>query len=92
MQLGSAGWQALTDSATLTVTALQLTPAVVETTLAGACAAACPAGSTSCPPRHQARSVAVRISGHAPQAPAVARSFATQVRLRNDLVVGSCNS
>jgi type IV pilus assembly protein PilW len=91
MQLGSAGWQAMTDAGSLTVTALRIVPQVTETSLEASCANPCPAGSTTCPPRHQSRSVAIEITGRAPTAAAVTRHLATEVRLRNDLVVGTCN-
>ncbi len=90
LQIGGGGWQAMTDTGTVRVTALAITPQTVETPLPALCVAACSAGSTTCPPRHQARWLNVDIAGHAPQAPATTRRFATDVQLRNGLVVGAC--
>lgn len=91
MQLGSAGWQAMTDAATVRVTTLALEPQLVETPLPALCDAPCAEGDTSCPPRHVERRVAIAIAGHPPGAPARVKRFATELRLRNDLVVGRCS-
>jgi len=80
LQLGSAGWQAMTDASTLFVTTLQLTPTVVETAVQpGPCGA-----------RHRARRIDLVVEGRAAQAPSVVRRLATRVALRNDLVVDPC--
>ncbi|WP_280151068.1 prepilin-type N-terminal cleavage/methylation domain-containing protein [Piscinibacter sp. XHJ-5] len=85
-------WQALTDDATLLVTAFNITPGLQEIALDGFCAQPCPAGSTQCPPRQLVRSLAVSISGRAATDPAVVRTMRSEVRLRNDTVVGRCPS
>jgi type II secretory pathway component PulJ len=91
MQLGAAGWQTMTDATTVVVTTLALVPRVVETPLPALCDTACATGDTACPPRHQARSVAVALTGRAPGDATVVRRVDTTVRLRNDLVVGRCS-
>jgi type IV pilus assembly protein PilW len=90
IQLGGGNWQALTDTATLTVTEFSVTPSVEEISLANYCASPCPPGSSTCPPRQQVRSLAVSISGHATSDASVARSVRSSVRLRNDPIIGAC--
>jgi type IV pilus assembly protein PilW len=91
LQLGAGNWQALTDVATLTVTEFSVTPTVEEISLANFCARPCPAGSAgTCPPRQQVRSLAVVVSGRATGDARVTRSVRSQVRLRNDPIVGTC--
>jgi prepilin peptidase dependent protein B len=90
LQLGSGNWQALTDATTLTVTDFSVTPTVEDISLANFCATGCPAGSTTCPPRQQVRSLAVAISARAAGDARVVRSVRSQVRLRNDPIVGAC--
>lgn len=90
IQLGAGNWQALTDAGTLTITAFGVTPTVQELSLEGFCATACPAGSSTCPPRQQLRSVALLITGRLVADAVVTRSVRSQVRLRNDAVTGAC--
>ncbi|MDE2092484.1 MAG: hypothetical protein KGI87_01395 [Burkholderiales bacterium] len=90
MQLGAANWQALTDTGTLRVTAFDVTPTVQDIDLQGYCASACPAGSATCPPHQQVRSLAVAITGRLVGDAGVSRSVRSQVRLRNDPVIGAC--
>ena len=90
LQLGSGNWQVLTDSTLLVVTALEITPTLAEIDLGALCAQPCPSASTTCPPRQQVRSLAVRISGHASANESTTRSAQALVRLRNDAVVGAC--
>lgn len=90
MQLGAGNWQALTDATTLTITEFRVTPTVEEISLASFCSAPCPSGSATCPPRQQVRSLAVQISARANSDARVTRSVRSQVRLRNDPVIGAC--
>lgn len=90
MLLGEGNWQALTDSGTLVVTAFSITPTVQELALPGFCAKDCPSGSTTCPPRQQIRSWTVSITGRSTTGAAVLRSVHSNVRTRNDVIVGAC--
>jgi type IV pilus assembly protein PilW len=90
LQLGAGNWQALTDANTLTVTEFSVTPVVEEISLAAFCTLPCPAGSTTCPPKQQVRSLAVALSGRATGDARITRSVRSQVRLRNDPVIGAC--
>jgi type IV pilus assembly protein PilW len=92
LQLGDANWQALTDGATLTVTAFEVEPRIQETSLERFCAAPCAIGSTTCPPRQQVRSFTVAIEARAVADAAVRRSIQAGARLRNGSVVGSCEA
>ena len=90
MQLGAGNWQALTDSGTVTVTAFSATLSTEDVDLSGACAAACPASGTNCPPHLSVRSLALQITGRAVADPQVVRSVRSSARLRSDLIVGAC--
>lgn len=90
LQLGAGNWQALTDATTLVVTEFSVTPTVEDISLASFCATPCPAGSSTCPPRQQVRSLAVVVSARAAADAKVTRSVRSQVRLRNDTLVGAC--
>jgi type IV pilus assembly protein PilW len=92
LQLGLRNWQALSDPATLVVTAFSVEPRVDEAALAAFCERPCAAGSTTCPPRQQVRSFAVTIAGRSAVDPRVQRSLRSSVRVRNDIVVGSCEA
>ena len=91
IQLGATNWQALTDTSTLVVTAFRVTPTVQSVDLGDACAAACPIGSATCPPRLSVRSLAVEISGRALADAAVVRTVRSGVRLRADAMSGACS-
>ena len=92
IQLGAGNWQALTDTGTLLVTAFRVTPTVQQVQLGDACAAACPLGSATCPPRLHVRSLAVEISGRALADAAVVRTVRSSVRLRADSMSGACST
>ncbi|EHR70436.1 prepilin-type N-terminal cleavage/methylation domain-containing protein [Burkholderiales bacterium JOSHI_001] len=88
MLMGGAGWQAMTDANTLRVTTFMVQ--VNRTDIALPCANACAAGAANCPPRQEVRDVTVLITGNAVHDPRVQRSVRSNVRLRNDAVVGNC--
>jgi len=90
MKLGGGGWQAVTDRGTLLVTAFEVVPSVQERALGSLCITACSPGDPHCPPRHHVRSLAVHISAQSAADPSVMRSITSEVRLRNDAVVGVC--
>ena len=90
MQLGAGNWQALTDAGTLSVTEFNVTPEVQEVSLESLCANPCPAGSSTCPPHQQVRSIALVISARLANDVRVLRSLHSQVRVRNDPVIGAC--
>ena len=90
MLLGAGGWQALTDAGTLTVTRFSVTPLVEHIDLQATCSKPCPAGSTTCPPRQEVRSLALLITGRSLTDAHVIRSVRSEVRLRNDSFTGAC--
>ena len=90
MLLGEGGWQALTDNTTVVVTAFSIVPRLQEIALHGFCANPCPSGASHCLPRQQVRSVAVTISGRSATDSAVVRNVRSELRLRNDAIVGRC--
>ena len=90
LQLGAGNWQALTDANTLSITEFSVTPTVQDISLLSYCTRPCSTGSATCPPKQQVRSLAVVISGRATGDAKVTRSVRSQVRLRNDSIVGAC--
>jgi type IV pilus assembly protein PilW len=87
-QLGAGNWQALTDATTLRVTKFGVTRHAERVELA--CALACSAGPTPCPPQLVVHRLTVDIAGEAVHDAAIRRSVRAEVRLRNDTVVGEC--
>ena len=88
-QLGSGGWQDLTDSATLKVTNFTLT--MNEQPIPLECTKPCPGGGTACYPQIVVRDITIDITGQAAHDSSVQRSLRSNVRLRNDLVIaGAC--
>jgi type IV pilus assembly protein PilW len=87
-QLGAGNWQALTDGTTMRVTRFDVTPRLERVELA--CPRNCSAGPTPCPPQLVIQRVAVGIEAEAVHDAAVRRSVRTEVRLRNDAVIGEC--
>jgi len=92
IQLGARNWQALSDPQTLVVTSFSVVPRVDEVELSTFCAVACAAGSVTCPPRQQIRGYAITVAGRSAVDPGVVRSLRGSVRVRNDIVVGSCEA
>jgi len=90
MLLGGGSWQAMTDRGTMFVLAFSVTPSVQEIALQGACEKPCPSGGNECMPRQQVRGLAVAITGRSVADNKVVRSVRSQVRLRNDAIVGAC--
>lgn len=90
MQLGAGNWQALTDAGTLRVAEFSVRPEVQDISLASSCATECPLGSTSCPPHQQVRSLALVITAGLVNDASVTRSVRSNVRLRNDPIIGAC--
>jgi prepilin peptidase dependent protein B len=88
--LGAGNWQSLTDAGTLRVTRFSVTPTTQELSLQAHCTAACAAGSTTCPPRQQVRSLAVVVTARSAADASVVRSLRSDVRVRNDAVIGAC--
>jgi type IV pilus assembly protein PilW len=92
MQLGARNWQALSDPGTVVVTAFSVVPRIDEADLSTFCDKPCAAGSTTCPPRLQIRNFAIALAGRSAVDPAVTRALERSVRVRNDVVVGSCEA
>jgi type IV pilus assembly protein PilW len=92
IQLGARNWQALSDPQTLVVTSFTVVPRVDEVDLSTFCAAPCAAGSLTCPPHQQIRTYAITIVGRSAADPGLVRSLRSSVRVRNDIVVGSCET
>ena len=92
MLLGAGNWQALTDAGTLDITEFSVTPTVQEIDLRSYCSQPCPAGSLTCPPRQQVRSLTRVVTGRSTSDASVTRSLRSNVRLRNDALSGACPS
>ena len=89
MQLGAGNWQSLTDATALVVTRFSLTPQNAELPLGQFCAKPCPPSTAGCPTQ-QIRRVVVDIAARSTSDAQVERSVRSEVRLRNDVVVGAC--
>jgi type IV pilus assembly protein PilW len=87
MQRGAGGWQAMTDANTMQITTLSFTLNATQVPIA---CFACNAGSANCPPQQIVRQVNIVITGRAVHDPNVVRSIQESVRLRNDLIQGTC--
>jgi type II secretory pathway component PulJ len=83
LQLGQGNWQALTDPATITVSALRFSPQVQDIELVAAAPGAC--GK-----RLRVRSFLLKIDAHATADRRIARSMQSTVRMRNDALTESC--
>jgi prepilin peptidase dependent protein B len=91
--LGSGGWQSLTDTGVVRITAFRLSTSTRSLALDAYCANPCPPpkpGSAPCPPRQELREIEIDMSGTSPTDPSVVRSIHATVRLRNDRLVGHC--
>ena len=89
-QLGAGNWQALSDPGAVTFTRFTVEARDDTVSLATFCDLPCAAGSTTCPPRQQLRSMTVRLSARSVADPSLVRSLRSEVRVRNDAVVGRC--
>ncbi len=89
--LSTGGWQDLTDSSTVKVTALQFTP-VINDSEPIPCPKLCPDGTMSCWPRSTVRSYAVTMEAEAASDPRVKRRMQAVARVRNNLPVFNANS
>lgn len=90
MLIGGGSWQALTDAGTISITSFEVTPTVQQVSLRDSCAASCDASTAECGPSQQVRSLAVAMTGRATADSKVVRSLTSQVRLRNDVIIGAC--
>jgi type IV pilus assembly protein PilW len=85
-QLGGAGWQDLTDRATMEVTAFTVTPRAGPRVVLP-CQRLCADGTAACWPQLQVRRYEITITGRAVSDANVIRTLRTEVRPRNDQVV-----
>ena len=88
--LGAGNWQALTDAGTLQVTAFSVSPSTQTVSLLDHCARPCPAGAAACDARLELRSLVVSITARATDDASLVRQLTSQVRIRNDGVIGAC--
>ncbi len=88
MQVGGAGWQALTDANVVRVTQFTMTPTLQ--TIVVPCSRPCAGGGTACWPQHVVRDISIVIAAEAVHDSRVKRSVRSDVRLRNDGVTGTC--
>lgn len=84
-ELATAGWQQLTDPATMTVTVFNVT-AQPEPAVVVACSKLCSDNTQACWPRVTVRAYAIDITGRSTSDASVVRSVRSVVRLKNDLV------
>jgi type IV pilus assembly protein PilW len=90
MNIGGT-WQALTNTDILTITAFAITPTETTIDVRAACAKTCTDTvlAPTCP-RIQVRSYNLLLTGTSKTDTAVSRTLQSQVRVRNDVLLGSC--
>ena len=86
-QLGSSGWQELTDGNVMRVLSFTPTLSVATATpIPLPCPNLCADGTSNCWPTFQVRELNMGITAEAKSDPTVKRSIGSSVRLRNDFV------
>jgi type IV pilus assembly protein PilW len=90
MLIGGGSWQALTDSGTMAIESFEVTPKTQTVALRDACEKTCEPGPVACGPTQHVRSLTVAITGRSAADHRVVRSLGSQVRIRNDVIVGAC--
>jgi len=90
MLIGGGGWQALTDAGTMTVDAFAVTPNTQAVSLRDSCEKPCDPAATACGPAQWVRGFTVSITARSAADAKVVRSLRSDVRLRNDAVLGAC--
>jgi prepilin peptidase dependent protein B len=81
--------QDVTDPDTMTVTAFTITPTVTAVDIRDSCAVTCTGGAC---PTITVREFDISITGQSTRDAAVTRTLQTSVRVRNDLLAGTCPS
>jgi type IV pilus assembly protein PilW len=84
-------WQSLSNTDILTISEFSIVPTETEIDVRAACATDCidSALAPTCP-RIQVRSYTLTLSGTSTSDPALSRTLRSQVRVRNDALLGSC--
>jgi type IV pilus assembly protein PilW len=90
MLLGRGNWQAVTDPDSMRVTAFEITLRTQDLSLEAACDRPCAPGAAGCAPRQQVRRASVDISARSVADARIERSIRSEVRVRNDAIVGVC--
>lgn len=90
MNIGGT-WQTLTNTDLVQVTAFAITPTETSVDIRAACAKTCvdTSSAPSCP-RVKVRTYNIVLTGQAKANAAVTRTLESQVRVRNDLLAGTC--
>lgn len=90
MNVGGA-WQTLTNTDIVTITGFTITPTETTIDIRAACAKTC-TDTSSAPtcPRVEVRSYNIVLTGTSTSDAAVIRTLRSQVRVRNDAMMGSC--
>jgi prepilin-type N-terminal cleavage/methylation domain-containing protein len=83
MQDGSGGWQQMTDTGTVLVTSLSITPATSVVSLGHLCTPACSSADPACPAL-AIRRYEIAIRGRAAADAGVTREVRESLRVRND--------
>lgn len=89
MQIGTGGWQDVTDPGSMVVTAFSITPRVTWLPLYDKCSATCNPVTQSCP-ELAIRTLTFTLSGRSLDS-SVQRTLRSDVRVRNDELQGACS-
>ncbi|MDC8784478.1 PilW family protein [Roseateles koreensis] len=89
---GNAGgnWQALTDPATLLITAFTVQPNIQNLSLQDMCEKTCPVVTATCPPQLLVKRFDITLTGVAAHDANVVRTLRVSSKMRNDEVIGAC--
>ncbi|WP_119154504.1 PilW family protein [Caldimonas tepidiphila] len=89
MQIGSGGWQDVTDPGSMVVTSFSITPRVTWLPLYDKCTTTCNPVSQNCP-ELAIRTLTFQLSARSLDS-SVQRTLRSDVRVRNDALQGSCS-
>lgn len=89
MKIGSGAWQAVTDENSIYVTGFSITPRITWIPLYDKCPNTCNPATRNCP-EIAVRSLTVRIQARSLDN-SLQRTLRSDVRVRNDQIVGSCS-
>lgn len=93
VQMNSGGsWQTLTNSDILTINTFSIAPTETTLDIRASCAKTCTDANPALPncPRIQVRSYDILLTGTSKTDAAVSRTLISQVRVRNDSMLGGC--
>ncbi len=90
MKLGSSGWQTLSDTGSMVVTAFEVRPTVREVDLTATCEGRCTLARPGCRPHLDLRQLELRLAARSAQDASATRTLTATIRLPNDVIADGC--